>query len=235
MIISRKISNPMKRIIRTKRKEVRKNSLLLLVLLLASCGGGTTRKMKLEIPAYSAFHTEEFQEVVLTDFLIVSTPEGFDLNRELAAFFVPEFERKLGLPVAVPRVLPETEEAIRSPGFWQALAPGSPRRLCVAGKAELTREIRKSILGEVPGEDPFSPQRKVAERTLFSLSLHLFLVRGDNGEVLLDRDFKETKTYDQSGQRTDFAFHDLAMRIKDKLFRGILNEEKIQERYLLLK
>lgn len=225
----------MKRIKRTKRKDVRKNSLLLLLLLLTSCGGDTARKLRLEIPAYSTFHAEEFQGVVLTDFLIVSTPEGFDLNRELAAFFVPEFERRLGLSVAVTRVLPEIEESIRRPDFWLALAPRSPRQLYVTGKAELTREIRKSILGEVPGEDPFSPQRKVAERTLFSLSLHLFLIRGDNGEVLLDRDFKETKTYAQPGQRTDFAFYDLAMRIKDKLFRRILSEEKIQERYLLLK
>jgi hypothetical protein len=52
---------------------------------------------------------------------------------------------------------------------------------------------------------------------------------------LLYRDFKETKTYAQPSQRTDFAFYDLAIRIKDKLFRRILEEGRIQERYLLLK
>jgi hypothetical protein len=225
----------MKRTKRSRREDVKRNSLLLLLLLLASCGGETTRKVRLEIPAYSTFHADEFQSVVITDFLIVNAPEGFDLNHELAVFFVPEFERKLGLPVTLPRLLPESEESIRRPAFWQAFAPGSPRRLYITGKAGLDREIRKSILGEVPGEDPFSPQRKVAERTVFSLSLHLFLIRGDSGEVLLDRDFKETKTYAQPSQRTDFAFYDLAIRIKDKLFRRILEEGRIQERYLLLK
>jgi hypothetical protein len=210
-------------------------SLLLLLLLLMSCGGDTYRKVRLELPTYSNLHPDEFQEVFLTDFLIVNAPEGFDLNQELADFFVPEIERRLGLPVNARRIRLESEESIRRPDFWQALAPGSPHRLYVTGKAELTREIRKSILGEVPGEDPYTPQRKIAERTLFSLSLHLFLVQGDNGKVLLDRDFKETKTYTSPKQRTDFAFHDLALRIKTKLFRLISNEERIQERYLLLK
>jgi hypothetical protein len=211
----------------------RKNSLLLLALLLTACGGDTARKIRLEIPADSPFHTEEFQGVIMTDFLIVSSPEGFDLNRELAAFFVPEFKRNLGLPVVVSHVLPENEESIRRPEFWRVLAPGAAPRLGIAGKAGFTREVRKSILGEVPGEDPFTPERKVAERTFFSLSLHLFLVRGDSGEVLFDRDFKETKTYPQPGQRADFAFYELAIRVKDKLFRRILNEGRIQERYLL--
>jgi hypothetical protein len=218
---------------RTMPQKARKNSLLLLVLLLTACGGESARKIRLEIPADSPFHAEDFQGVIMTDFLIVSSPEGFDLNRELAAFFVPEFKRNLGLPVALPHVLPENEESIRRPEFWQALAPGAAPWLGIAGKAGFTREVRKSILGEVPGEDPFTPERKVAERTFFSLSLHLFLVRGDSGEVLFDRDFKETKTYPQPGQRADFAFYELAIRVKDKLFRRILNVGRIQERYLL--
>lgn len=209
--------------------------LLPLLLLMMSCGGDTYRKVRLELPNYSTLHPDEFQEVFLTDFLIVNAPQGFDLNQELAAFFVPEIERRLSLPVSAQHIGLENEESIRRPDFWQALAPRSPRRLYVTGKAELTREVRKSILGEVPGEDPFTPQRKVAERTLFSLSLHLFLIQGDNGKILLDRDFKETKTYTNPDQRTDFAFHDLALRIKTKLFRLITNEERIQERYLLLK
>ncbi len=204
-----------------------------LAFVLASCGGDTHRKLRLELPAYSAFHPEEFQEMIITNFLIVRSPEGFDLNQQLAAFFVPEFERKIGLPVALQPVRPDSEEFFRQPDFWQSLGPEPPRRLYVTGKAELSREIRKSILGEVPGEDPFTPQRKIAERTLFVLTVHLFLIRGESGEVLLDREFKETKTYTSPDQRTDFAFYDLAMRVRTKLFRLIANEERIEERYLL--
>jgi hypothetical protein len=222
---------------RTSPAKVKRNSLapLLLLLLLVSCGGESYRKVRLELPSYSLLHADDFQGVFLTDFLIVNTPEGFDLNRELAVFFVPEIERRLGLPVSAQRIPVENEESIGKPDFWQALDPGPSRRLFLTGKAELTREIRKSILGEVPGEDPFTPQRKVAERILFSLSLRLVLIRGDNGNVLLDKDFKESKTYTSPEQRTDFAFYDLAQRIKTKFFRLISNEERIQERYLLLK
>ncbi len=217
--------------------KVRRNSLVLFFLLtvLMSCGGDTYKRLRLELPAYSSLNLEEFQELVMTDFLVVSSPEGFDLNQELSAFFVPEFERKLSLPVTVQNVPLESEELFRQADFWPALTPRSSRRLYVTGKAELTREVRKSILGEVPGEDPFTPRRKIAERTFFSLSLRIFLIRGEDGEALLDRNFKETKTYNQTDPRTDFAFFDLALRIKDKLFRQILSEEKIQQRYLLMK
>lgn len=202
---------------------------------MAGCAGEVSRKIRLEIPAHSPFHPDEFEEMVLAHFVVGGAPEGFDLDRELASFFVPEFERRLRLPVTVSSVRPENEESIRRPGFWTALAAGSSRRIYVTGNAEFTREIRKSILGEVPGEDPFSPQRKIAERTFFSLSLHLFFIQGNSGEILSDRNFKETKTYDNPDQRTDFAFYDLAMRVKTKLFRQILNEPRTQERYLLLK
>ena len=206
-----------------------------MVLALMSCAGESARRVRLEIPARSTFRPDEFRELIITRFLIDGAPEGFDLDQEIVAFFLPEFERKLGLPVTAPSVRLENEEFIRRPSFWTALVPGSPGRLYIAGKAGLTREVRKSIRGEVPGEDPFSPQRKIVERTFFSLSLHFFLIRGDDGELLLDRDFKETKIYVDPKQRTDFAFHDLSMRIKDKFFRLILSEAGIQERYLLLK
>ncbi len=207
--------------------------LMLLLPLLTDCGGDAPRKLRVELPTYSVFHPEEFQDIVLTDFLIVGSPEGFDLNAELTSFFAPEFARKLGLPVVPQRVPVEDEAAFQKPDFWQALAPASPRRLFVTGRASLTRELRKAILGEVPGEDPFTPERKVVERTLFSLSLRLLIIRGGTGEVLLDRDFKEVRTYSNPGQRTDFALYDLAMRIKGKLFRPLLSEERTQERYLL--
>lgn len=217
---------------------MRRNSLLflpLLLLFLPGCSVNTPRKLRLELPSYTLLHREEYLGVVLTDFLVVASPEDFDLNRELVSFFLPEFERALSLPVTRQSIPIEGELSFQRPDFWKALAPESSRRLYVTGKAGFTRQIRKSILGEVPGEDPFSPERKIVERTLFSLSLHLLLIRGESGEVLLARDFKEARTYVNPNQRTDFAFHDLATRIKTKLFRPISGEGRIQERYLLPK
>ena len=202
---------------------------------MTSCSVDTPRKFRLELPAYSLLNQEEYLGVVLTGFVVTASPQDFDLNRELASFFIPQFEQALSLPVIVQSIPIEGEPSLQRPDFWKALAPKSSRRLYVTGKAAFTRQVRKSILGEVPGEDPFSPERKIVERTLFSLSLHLLLIRGESGEVLLDRDFKEARTYVNPNQRTDFAFHDLATRIKTKLFRPISGEGRIQERYLLPK
>jgi hypothetical protein len=220
---------------------MRKNSpiLLCLLVLLAACRGGDTyRKIRVELPAYSTLHPEQFEQAIFSGFLVAKEPDGLDLNKEIAEYFGPDFEKKLHFRVTVQRVALESEELFRKPDFWRSLAPGPSRVLYVTGKAELTREMRKSILGKAKSDadDPLAQQRGgVAERTLFSLSLHLYLIRGDSGEVVLDRDFKETKAYTNPKQRADFAFYDLAQRVRTKLFRPILSEERMQERYLLLK
>lgn len=219
---------------------MRKNSptLLCLLVLLAACRGGDTyRKIRVELPAYSPLHPEQFEQAIFSGFLVAKEPDGLDLNKEIAEYFGPDFEKKLHFRVTVQRVALESEELFRKPDFWRSLAQGSGRVLYVTGKAELTRETRKAILGraKTDAEDPLAQQRGIAERTLFSLSLHLYLIRGDSGEVVLDRDFKETKAYTNPKQRADFAFYDLAQRVRAKLFRPILSEERMQERYLLLK
>jgi len=216
------------------------NSPILLCLLafLAACGGGDTyRKIRVELPAYSPLHPEQFEQLVFSGFLVAKEPDGLDLNKEIVEYFGPEFERRLHFRVTVQRVALESEELFRKPDFWRSLTPGPGRVLYITGKAELSRETRKAILGKAKAdaEDPLARQRGIAERSLFSLSLHLYLIRGDSGEVVLDRDFKETKAYSNPKQRADFAFYDLAQRIKTKLFRPILSEERMQERYLLLK
>jgi hypothetical protein len=212
--------------------------LLFLLAILAACGGGDIyRKIRVEIPAYSSLHPDEFEQVVFSGFLVAKEPEGLDLNKEISEYFGPEFERKLHFRVAVQRFALESEEVFRKPDFWRSLAPGPGRILYVTGKAELTRETRKAILGrtKTDAEDPLAQQRGIVERTLFTLNLHLFLIRGDSGEVVLDRAFKESKAYTNLKQRADFAFYDLAQRVKTKLFRPILSEGRLQERYLLLK
>jgi hypothetical protein len=219
---------------------MRRNSALLLfpLILLAACGGGEAyRRLRVEIPSYSPLHLEEFEKAVFSGFLIGKESAEIDLNKEISEYFGAEFKRKLQYQVVVQPVALESEDLFRNPDFWKSLAPGSDRLLYVTGKAELTKEMRKAVIDKAKAdiEDPFERQKGIAERTLFSLSLHIYLIRGDNGEIVLDRDFKETKAYISPNQRADFAFYDLAPRIRTKLFRPILSEERIQERYLLLK
>lgn len=219
---------------------MKKNRALFLFLLstLAACGGGYTyRKMRIELPVYSPLHREEFEQAAFGGFLITKEPEGFDLNKEIIEFLSPEFERKLHFQVIVQPVALASEEIFRKPDFWASLAPGSGRLLFITGKAELTREIRKSVLGRprAKANDLTAEEKGIVERILYTLSLHLYLIRGDSGEIVLERDFKETKVYTNPKQRSDFAFYDLALRIKAKLFSLIMSEERVQERHLLLK
>jgi hypothetical protein len=218
---------------------MRKSSagLVCLLVLLAACRGGDTyRKIRVELPAFSPLHPDEFEQAVFSGFLVAKEPEGLDLDKELVEYLGPEFEKKLHFRVTRQPVALESEAIFKNPDFWRSLAPGPGRVLYVTGKAEMTRETRKAILGrpKADAEDPLERQKGIVERTLFSFNLHLYLIRGDSGEIVLDRDFKETKSYTNPRQRTDFAFHDLAQRVKAKLFRPMLSEERMQERFLLL-
>jgi hypothetical protein len=219
---------------------MRKNSrtLLILLALLAACRTGDTyRKIRVELPVYSPLRPEEFDQVIFSGFLIGQSPEGVDLNKELIEYLSPEFEKRLNFRVFVQPVALLSDEVFRQADFWRSLASGPGRSLYITGTAELTRETRKSILGRPrpDPDDPLAKQDAVAERALFALSVHLYLIRGDSGEILLEREFRETKAYPNIKQRADFAFYDLAQRIKGKLSRPLLSEERLQDRYLLLK
>lgn len=211
-------------------------ALLFPLILLVACGGGDTyRKIRVELPAYSPLHLEQFDQVLFSGFLVTKEPEGFDLNKATIEYLGPEFEKKLRFQVVIKPTALASEEIFRKPDFWTSLVPGPGRPLYVTGKAELAGETRKTVLGRAEAHDPLARQRGISERTVYSLSLHLYLIRGDSGGVVLERDFRETKAYANPKQRADFAFHDLAQRVKTKLFRPILGEERMQERYLLLK
>jgi len=209
---------------------------VLALTVLAACGGSDYRKIRVELPSYSPLHIEQFEQAVFSGFLVGQENAGLDLDKEIVGYFGPEFEKKLHLKVSSQPVALESEDLFRKPEFWKALSPGSSGALYVTGKAEMTKETRKTILdAKTDPNDQMGRQRGIAERTVFSLSLHLYLIRADSGEVLLDRDFKETKAYSSAKPRADFAFYELAQRVKTKLFRPILSEERMQERYLLLK
>lgn len=215
-----------------------RNSALLFfsLVLLAACGGQESyRKIRMEIPTYSPLHLEEFEKAVICGFLIGEKSAGIDLNKELSEYFRSEIQRKLHFQVVMQPLALESEDLFRKPDFWRSLAAGSDRVLYVTGKAQMTRETRKAVISKDQEdiEDPFDRHKGIAERTIFSLNLQIYMISGDNGEVVFDRLFQETKAYVSPNQRADFAFYDLVQRAKAKLFRPIMSEGRIQERYLI--
>ncbi len=213
-------------------------ALFWLLLFLASCaGGGAYRKITVELPAYSPLNLEQFKEVAITNFLVAKEPAGIDLNKEIADYFKQEFEKKFRGKVSSRHIPLESEDLFKKPDFWKSLSADSASLLYVTGKAQMSQETRKAILNsqKSPEDETLSPQKNISERNVFTLDISLYLIKGETGEILFGRDFKEIKTYTNPKQRADFAFNDLVQRVKTKLFRPILSEERIQHRYLLLK
>ncbi len=217
---------------------MRKNSLAVacLLLFLAACTSDAYRKLKVELPSYSPVKLEDFLEVVITPFLVAEQPQGIDVNKEIADYLKPELEKKFKGRVTLNQVSLESEEAFKKPEYWRALAAGSSKSLFLTGRASFTQETRKAILARPARslqEESLSPRSGLDERRIFTLDVSLYLIKAETGEPLLQRDFKETKSYTNLNQRADFAFYDLIQRVKAKLFRLALGQERVQNRYLL--
>ncbi len=216
---------------------MRKNSLIgsLLIFLAACSASDLYKKVRIEIPAFSPFRLDQFQELAITTFL--STPEttGLDLNKELADYFAPEFKKRFHGKVFIRPASFDNEETFQTPEFWKSLDPQSEARLYLTGKAAFSRETRKAVMSRPgdPRQDELAPQRSIAERTVFHLDLAVYLIKAADGEILFTKTFKETRAYTNPRQKSDFAFYDLVQRVRKKLFRPWFGEESLQERYLL--
>lgn len=216
---------------------MKKNNLALIgLLLLAACSGTDAyKKIRVEIPAYSSLRLDRFQELAVATFLTPKETSGVDLNKEIGQYFEQELERRFPGRVFSRAVEIESEAVFQNSEFWKSLAPDSGSLLYFTGKAELSRETRKAVLSRPgdPWEDELSPQKSIAERTVFVLDITIHIINAASGEILVSKTYKETKNYLNPKQRGDFALFELIQRVKQKLFRPILGEERIQERYLL--
>lgn len=220
---------------------MRKNKFLFLAVTILSvfsaCNSQSYLKARIEIPAFSPLNLSQYEEIFITDFLVEKAPRDFDWNKELKDYFASELGRKIKGKISAKNIAPENPEAFKKPEFWINLASSSSAGLFLTGKGSYTQETRKAILEREARrlEDAFSSEKTLAERTVFTFELSLYLIRGETGEVLYERTYKETKAYENPKQRPEFAFFELLQRVKTKFFRQILGEERMQERYLLLK
>lgn len=211
------------------------SGILFLVAGLLSCQVRDQTKLRIQMPRKPPINLENYEEIIATNFLVKEQAEDFDINKELNEYFVTELGQNLDKKVSSHKIVIEKNEAFENQDFWKGLFPDQKQALFFTGSVEYTQEIRKAIKSAQKRrfETPFPEESRIEERRFYSLSLQLFLIDTKSGEALYKRTFKENKSYQNPNQTAYFAFYDLMRTVKDKLFRQILGEEQIQERYLI--
>jgi hypothetical protein len=218
-----------------RRRKNRNFILLLSLLLLFSCGTGNYIRLRIKMPRQSPVNIDDYEEVAITNFLVEEEVKDFNLSEELTKYFAEEFNQKMGSKTTFVQVDLKDQEVFQDSSFWQKVSPDKKEALFFTGSLEYTEEVRKAIKSAKKRrfEEPFPEESRIEERKFYSLSLRLYLIDTQTGEALFQRTFKESKAYKNPNQTSYFAFYDMVINIRDKLFRQILGGDQTQERYLI--
>lgn len=209
--------------------------LVLAIFLSFSCASNDYWKLKIEIPGKASFDLDQYNEVVITNFLIKEETKDFNLSQELVDYFSFEIGQNFKGKVSIKEITFE-EEPFKNEAFWKNLLPDRKKAILFTGGVQYTEEIRKAILQRQKArfEDPFvSKKRRLAERRFYTLNLDLYIIDAKTGKALYKRNFKESKGFENPKQTAPFAFFELLQRVKAKFFRNLLGQTSIQERYLI--
>jgi hypothetical protein len=218
---------------------MKKNKLLFILILfyLASCSSANYTRVAVQVPRKTVLDINQFDEIIVSDFLIKKEPENFNLNQELVTFFTTEMTQSIKGKVSRRRISLDSEELFKKASFWKDLLSDSKETILFTGIAEYTEEIRKAILQtkKKRSDDNFSRKEAVEERRFYTLNLSLYLIDSQTGETLYTQVFKETQGYKNPKQTGPFAFFDLAEKVKGKFFGQILSGVRAQQRFLILR
>ncbi len=211
--------------------------ILLAAMGAVACASSEHFRTRIQIPHKPEVNLADFDGIVLTDFLLKSEVEEFDLNQEIREYFGTELSVGLGKEVERNSASLPDESVFEDQEFWKNLAPDRKKSLFFAGTAEFSQETRKALIAREKKrfEEPFPARQTLETRKFFSLNMHIHIFSSETGSAVFEREFKETRAYTNPNQTAHFAFFDLAYEIKEKLFRAISGGERIQERYLIIR
>jgi hypothetical protein len=216
---------------------IKKSKLISLfgLLLLFSCSTSEIVKLQIDVPQEAAIDLENFDEMAITNFLVKEKPEGFEINKELTAYFSAEFAQHLDKKISYKHIPLDNEENFEDEAFWKNFYHHQQPPLLFTGRVNYKAETRKAIksTGKKRFEDPFPEESRIYERKFYSLDIDVYLINSQTGKTLFKKSFKENKSYSNKNQSADFAFYDLIQAVKEKLFRQLVGESRVQERYLI--
>ena len=210
---------------------------LLFALYSCSTGGGRYWRVRVEMPRSVSFELDRFEAMVVTNFLVEKERTDFDLNKETTEYFTFEFGKNIEIPVSKAEAAPANAESFEQADFWTDIPTEKEHAILFTGTIDYRSEVRKALVDREKRqfEDPFPDRTALEERKFFTLFFNLYLIDSNTGEILYQKNFKETRNYKNPNQTPYFAYFDLIQSVKDKLFQAFLAEELLQERYLIAK
>lgn len=209
---------------------------ILLIFSVYSCSTTSYVEIKTDIAEIPKLNLDQFDTIIITNFLLKKDKPDFDINKEIKEYFAQELGVNTNKKTNTEEISPGEENIFKEKDFWVHNSEENKKEVFVTGSVEYKEEIRKALVKDKRKfEDPFKEEDRFAQRRLYSLKLDLYFINSQTGEVLYQRKFNESKAYENPNQTAYFAFYDLIYEVKKKVFRDVLNKKKPQRRYLIQK
>ncbi len=188
-----------------------------------------------EKPGVPVFPPGLFSEIIVTDFRDDAPSPDFALGRELQGYLAAELGRSFRGTVSRMDLSRDGKAAGDDPAFWKQAAAGRERAVFLTGSARLVGQTRKALEKKnLPVDGPFNLDRRgLIERRRWTLSIDLSVVSAATGETLYKTTFREERDYSDLDKPAEFAFAELADRIRARLFQVLFGAPTIEERTLL--
>jgi hypothetical protein len=218
---------------------VRTLAIVLLGIVLAAaaaCLPEPSLPIKVDMPGVSVFPAGLFREIVVTNFRDDAPSPEFAPGRELQVYLASEVERSFDGPVSLLTVSwEEARPSLEDPAFWKRAAAGHGRAVILTGVVRLSGQIRKALQKKaLPIDGPFKvDDRGFIEYRHYSFSVDVAVLSSENGESLFRKSYFEEKDYSDLEIPYEFAFSDLAARLRASLFPVFLGTSTSEERTLL--
>jgi hypothetical protein len=175
--------------------------------------------ISMDMPGIARVSPGAFDEIVVSIFREDGASPDFEAGREFQAYLAAELRRVFKGPVTAAAAAPA----------------GHGRAVVLAGSVRLVKQVRKALQNtNVPVDGPFKTAgRGLIEQCHWNLSLDLSAVSAVSGELLYHRTFEEERDYIDLEKPAEFAFSELAARVRTKLFSALLGTSSIESRTLL--
>ncbi len=206
------------------------------LLCLLSCSTTNYVGIETDMANKPSLNLDQFDQIIITDFLLKKEKPDFDLNKEIKIYLAQEIQVRTDKKANTESFSPENENSFQKKDFWIQAGSKENKGIYLTGSIEYKSEVRKALVKDKRKfEDPFQDEDRFVQRKQYSLVLDLYLIDSQTGEVLYQRKLNESKAYQNPNQTSYFAFYDLIYRVKEKIFRDFFDVKSNQNRYLLIK